>query len=129
MKNLWELSARYFRYIVPVIPRLLQKELVRGEHFFLANLLKLIPGSSSKEESVEEPQADIVEGALVSSVRPDQSPLVVQDPEPAPRFVKKKGKIKVAQATEKKKGKDHNQTYQGRRRGIRGLCGLVGYNS
>ena len=39
----------------------------------------------------------ITEGALVSFVRTDQSPLVVQDLEPAPRSAKKRGK--------KKKGK------------------------
>ena len=90
MKNLRELSASPFRYIVPFIPCSLLEELIRCEHFVLANLLKSIPDSSSQAGSIEEPQVEIAEGALVSSVRPDQSSLVVQDLEPTPRFSKKK---------------------------------------
>ena len=77
VKNLLELGASPFSYIIPVIPRSLPEELVMGEHFVLANLLKLILSSSSQAGSAEEPQAEIVEGALVSFVRLDQSPLVV----------------------------------------------------
>ena len=40
--------------------------------------------------SAQEPLDEIVEGALVSVVRPDQSPLDVQDPKSAPQAVKKK---------------------------------------
>ena len=46
-KNLQELGANPFPYIVPVLPHPLQEELVKGEHFVLADLLKSIPGSSS----------------------------------------------------------------------------------
>ena len=35
VKNLWELGANPFPYIVPVIPRSLPVELIRGEHFVL----------------------------------------------------------------------------------------------
>ena len=77
VNNLWELGASPFRYIVPVIPRSLLEELIRGKHFVLADLLKSIPGSSSQVRSSEEPQAKIAEGALVSLVRLDQSPLAV----------------------------------------------------
>ena len=77
MKNLWELCASPFRYIIPVIPYSLPEELVRGEHFVLTELLKSILGSSSQAGSTEEPQAKIVEGALVSFVRHDDSPLAV----------------------------------------------------
>ena len=55
----------------PVIPRPLLGEVVGGEYFVLANLLKSISGSSSQARSAREPQAKIVEGALVSFVRPD----------------------------------------------------------
>ena len=95
MKNLQELGASPFRYIV----------LVRGEHFVLYNLLKSIFGSSSQAGFVGEPQTEIAEGALVIFVHPDKSPLVVQDPKPAPQSAKKKGKIKAAHAVKKKKGK------------------------
>ena len=54
VKNLRELGANPFPYIVPVIPHPLPAELVRGEHFVLIDLLKLIPGSSSQPGSVQE---------------------------------------------------------------------------
>ena len=54
VKNLWELGANPFPYIVLVIPCPLPAELVRGEHFVLADLLKSIPGSSSQVGSVQE---------------------------------------------------------------------------
>ena len=71
MKNLRKPGAGPFLYIVPVIPRSLLEELIRGEHFVLVDLVKLIPGSSSQAGSIEEPQAEITEGALVSFFRPD----------------------------------------------------------
>ena len=67
MKNLWELGVSPFPYIVPVIPRPLLAELVRGEHFVLANLLKSIPSSSSQVGDDQEPQVETAQGALVSS--------------------------------------------------------------
>ena len=85
MKNLQELGASAFHYIVPVIPHLLPEELIKGEHFVLADLLKSIPSSSSQVGSTQEPQAEIAEGALVSVVWPDQSTLAMQDPKPAPK--------------------------------------------
>ena len=48
VKNLQQLGTSPFPYIVPVIPRPLPKELIKGEHFVLADLLKLILGSSSQ---------------------------------------------------------------------------------
>ena len=45
-KNLQELVSSLFPYIVPIIPHLLPEELIKGEHFILANLLKSIPSSS-----------------------------------------------------------------------------------
>ena len=47
VKNLRELGASPFRYIVPVIPRSLLEELVKGKHFVLVDLLNSIPGSSA----------------------------------------------------------------------------------
>ena len=48
VKNLQEFGASPFRYIVPIIPRSLLEELVRGEHFFLVDLLKSILGCSAR---------------------------------------------------------------------------------
>ena len=48
MKNSQELGSSPFPYIAPVIPRLLLGEVVEGEHSVLADLLKLISGSSSQ---------------------------------------------------------------------------------
>ena len=72
-KNLLELGAS--PYIVHVISRLLPKELIKGEHFILAELLKSITGSSSLagSDQEQEPQAKIAQGALVSFAQPDQS--------------------------------------------------------
>ena len=68
VKNLHELGSSPFPYIAPFIPRPLPGESVRGEHFVLADLLKLISGSSSQAGSTREPQAEIAKGALVSFV-------------------------------------------------------------
>ena len=51
VRNLRELGTSPFPYIVSVLPRLLPDELVKGEHFFLSDLLKLIPGGSSQSDS------------------------------------------------------------------------------
>ena len=72
MKNSQELGSSPFPYIAPVIPRPLPREVVGGEHFVLADLLKSISGSSSQVEYARESQAEIAEGALVSFVWPDQ---------------------------------------------------------
>ena len=48
VKNSQELGSSPFPYIAPVIPRPLSGEVVRGEHFVLADLLKSISGSSSQ---------------------------------------------------------------------------------
>ena len=118
MKNLRELSANPFPYIIPFITRSFLEELVRGEHFVLVDLLKSIPGSSSQVGFAKEPQGEIPEGALA-----------VQDLEPANQFTKKNRKIKASQAIKKKEErKDHNQSYQVRRHEIKGLYGLVRSN-
>ena len=79
VKNSHELGSSPFPYIASVIPRLLPGEVFGGEHFVLADLLKSISGGSSQARSAREPQAEIAEGALVSFVRPDQSPFREQD--------------------------------------------------
>ena len=79
VKNSQELSSSPFPYIAPIIPRPLPGEVVGGEHFVLADLLKSISGSSSQAGLTRESQTEIVEGALISFVRPDQSPLREQD--------------------------------------------------
>ena len=66
MKNLRELGTSPFPDIVPVIPRPLPIELIRGEHFVLANILKSIPGGSLQAVDGQEPQAETAQGALVS---------------------------------------------------------------
>ena len=53
MKNLRELGASPFPYIVPVIPRQPPTELVKGEHFTLVDLLKSVPGSSTEAGSLK----------------------------------------------------------------------------
>ena len=90
MKNSQELGSSPFPYIAPVVPRPLPREVVGGEHFVLTDLLKSISGSSSQAGLAGEPQAEIAEGALVSFVQPDQSPLREQDSQAAPQVVKRK---------------------------------------
>ena len=55
VKNSQELGSNPFPYIAPVIPRLFPGEVVGGEHFVLANLLKSISGISSQAGSAREP--------------------------------------------------------------------------
>ena len=58
VKNLQELGASPFRYIVPIIPRLLPEELTRGENFVLTDLLKSISGISAQGGSTQEAHAE-----------------------------------------------------------------------
>ena len=90
VKNSQELGSSPFPYIAPVIPRPFPGEVVGGEHFVLSDLLKSISGSSSQAGSAQEPPAEIAKGALVSFVRPDQSPLREQDSQAAPPSGKEK---------------------------------------
>ena len=61
VKNLQKLGACPFHYIVLIIPRPLPAELIKGEHYVLADLLKSVPSSSSQARSTQEPQAEIAE--------------------------------------------------------------------
>ena len=47
VKNLRELGGNLFSYIIPIVPRSLPAEVIKGEHFVLIDLLKLVSGSSS----------------------------------------------------------------------------------
>ena len=100
MKNLQDLGASPFPYIVSVLPRPLPADLVKGEHFILADLLKLIPGSSLLAESALEPvvRSDCLP-LSAQDPKPTQLPLAKQDSQPAPQATKKKkkkiGHIKV----------------------------------
>ena len=102
------MGANPFPYIVPVLSRPLQEELVKGEHFVLADLLKSISGSSSQAGSAQEPQAEIAKGALVSFVRPDIGGI---------------GFEAYPLGGKKEEGKD-----QGYQRGVRRLRGVGGFN-
>ena len=53
MKNLRELSLNPSFYTLPVIPRPLPTEVVDGEHYVIADLLTLVPGSSSLAQTSE----------------------------------------------------------------------------
>ena len=79
MKNLRELGASSFYYIVLVIPLSLLEELVKGEHFVLVDLLKSILGSSAQVGSTQEPQAEIAQETSATFVWLGQSPLDEQD--------------------------------------------------
>ena len=90
VKNLHEINANPFPYIIAIIPRPLLEELIKSEHFVIADLLKSIPSSSSQAVSTQESEVEIAQGALVSFVRPDQSRLVVHDLKLAPQVGKKR---------------------------------------
>ena len=68
IKNLQELGASPFPYIVFFIPHPLPEELIKGEHFVLSDLLKLIPVCFSQVEFDQEPQAESAQGALTNFV-------------------------------------------------------------
>ena len=69
--NLRELGASPFHYIVLAILCLLPEELVRGEHFVLADLLKSILGSSAQEGSSQAPPVENAQETSGTFVRPD----------------------------------------------------------
>ena len=69
-----------------VLPRPLPSEVVKDEHFVLADLLRSLLGGSSQAKAILEPL-----------VRLDYLPLDVQDPKPAFQAAKKKfGQTKAA---------------------------------
>ena len=64
-KNLRDLGSSLFPYIIPIVPRSLPAEDIKGEHFVLADLLKLVPSSSSQAVSAHEGQAGAAKETLV----------------------------------------------------------------
>ena len=85
-KNLRELGASPFPYIISVVPRSFPAYLIKGEHFVLVELFKLNPGSSSQVISAQEDQVKTFKGTLVRFGRATQP----QSPRPAPKSIKKK---------------------------------------
>ena len=86
VKNLRELGGSPFPYIIPIVPRLSPVEVIEGEHFTLADLLKLVPGSSSQLIPAQEDQTEATTRTLVRSARITQP----QNPRAAPRPIKKR---------------------------------------
>ena len=82
VKNLCELSHNPSSYILPVIPRHLPTEVVEGEHYVIADLPTLVPGSSSPAQTSE---AEVVGRELAISVLSEQPSLAREDPDVAPR--------------------------------------------
>ena len=79
VKNLRELGASPFPYIIPIVPLSLPVELIKREHFVLADLFKLNPGSSSQVFSVQKDQEEAAKRTLVRYARATQP----QSPRPA----------------------------------------------
>ena len=69
VRNLLELVACAFPYIILVVPQSLPVELIEGEHFILAELYKLSPGSSSQAVTAQEDQAKATTGTIVRYAR------------------------------------------------------------
>ena len=90
MKNLRELGGSPFPYIISIVPRLSPIEVIEGEHFVLADLLKLVLGSSSQAISAKEGQTKAATRTLVRHTRVTQP----QSPRPTPR-PKKKSETRV----------------------------------
>ena len=72
-KNPHDLGASPFPYIVHVLPYPLSNEVVKDDHFFLSNLLKLLLGGSTHVEAIPK-----------SLVHPDYKHFLIQDPKPGP---------------------------------------------
>ena len=73
VKNLRELGGSPFSYIIPIVPHSLPMEVIEGEHFVLADLLKLVPGSFSQPTPAQEDQTEVVARTLVRSAHVNQS--------------------------------------------------------
>ena len=66
--NLRELGNCPFPYIILVVPRSLPVEVIKGEHFVLDDLLKLVLGSSSQAIFAQESQTEAVTRTIVRYV-------------------------------------------------------------
>ena len=85
LKNLHHLSCHPSPYSVPIIPRPLPSEVVEGEHFVTADLLSLIPGSSSP--AVQE-ESEAAGRELVINTQPTQPSSTSKDSGPTPQASK-----------------------------------------
>ena len=85
MKNLRELSHNPSPYTLPVIPHPLPTEEVEGEHYVIADLLTLIPGSLFPAQASE---TEVGGRELAISLRPEQPSLAREDPGVVPRASK-----------------------------------------
>ena len=65
MKNLRELGGSPFLYIIPIVPCSLPTEVIEMEHFVLADLLKLVSGSSFQSIFAQEDQTEAAARTLV----------------------------------------------------------------
>ena len=93
VKNLRELGGSPFPYIIPIVPRLLPTKVIEKEHFVVADLLKLVSGSSSQPIPGQEDQMEATARTLVryAHIAQPQSPRAT--PWPA-----KKSKTRVRQS-------------------------------
>ena len=67
MKNLREMDGSPFPYIIPIVPRSLTIEVIEGEHFVLADLLKFVQGSSYQPIPTQEDQTEAAARTLMRS--------------------------------------------------------------
>ena len=81
LKNLGDLSRNLAPYSVPVILRPLPTEIVEEEHYVNANLLNLLPGSSSL---AREPKIEAAGRELVIGTQPGQPSSASEDFGPTP---------------------------------------------
>ena len=89
-RNLRELGASPFPYIIFVIPRSLPEE-NEGEHFVLADFLKLNLGNSSRAVSGQKDRARAARGTLVRYAQANQP----QSPRHVPQTAKKRKENKT----------------------------------
>ena len=82
VKNLRELGSSPFHYGIPIIPRPLPSEVIEGEYFVLADVLKSVPGSSSQAIFAQEDQT---KAAARSSMGPARVARP-KSPQPAPQL-------------------------------------------
>ena len=86
MRNLRELSYNPSPYILPVNPRPFPTKIEEGEHYVIANLMNLAPGSSSLAQTSE---TEVVGRELVISLRPKKPSLAREDSGPDPQAFKR----------------------------------------
>ena len=86
MRNLRELSCNPSPYILLVIPHPLISKIEEGEHYVIANLPNLSPGSSSPAHTS---MTKVVSRELAISLQSEQPSLVKEDSSPAPQSSKK----------------------------------------